>query len=342
MIEAHSFDAWTRPDEKARDAYAWLMMLGGMGAPLFLFLAGVAVALSAAARVRRGASAAEASRQVQRRGWQIFLYAFLFRLQSYVLGGFSNIVGLLKVDVLNIMGPSIAAAAALWAWGSTRVARALVLTVATVVVALLTPPLRAWSGLEWLPDPIQWYVRPEAGHTNFTLLPWGAFVLAGTALGICLEGATGRWSPPRLQLTIAAVAAGLVGGCYWASWQPSIYSDARFWTTSPAFFGLRVGLMLLAVTAAWAWSVRPWRRPEWTPPLEVFGKGSLFVYWVHVELVYGVVGLPLRERLSLEEGIAAWLALAVVMYGLLAAWTASREARWQAWGNLRKAVGRTI
>ena len=82
MIEAHAFDAWTRPEEKARAAYGWLMVLGGMAAPAFLFMAGIAVALGAAAHMRRGRSSAEAARLVERRGWQIFLYAFLFRLQS--------------------------------------------------------------------------------------------------------------------------------------------------------------------------------------------------------------------------------------------------------------------
>ena len=84
MIEAHAFDAWTRPDEKARAAYGWLMVLGGMAAPAFLFMAGIAVALGAAAHMRRGRSPVEAARLVERRGWQIFLYAFVFRLQSFI------------------------------------------------------------------------------------------------------------------------------------------------------------------------------------------------------------------------------------------------------------------
>ena len=124
MIEAHAFDAWTRPEDKTREVYGWLMVLGGMAAPAFLFMAGVAVALAAAAQLRRGATPAEAARRVERRGWQIFLFAFLFRLQSYVLGGFSNAPGLLKVDILNIMGPAIAATASTWRLGGGRWRRA--------------------------------------------------------------------------------------------------------------------------------------------------------------------------------------------------------------------------
>ena len=57
MIEAHAFDAWTRPDRRRASAYGWLMVLGGMAAPAFLFMAGIAVALGAAAHMRRGALA---------------------------------------------------------------------------------------------------------------------------------------------------------------------------------------------------------------------------------------------------------------------------------------------
>ena len=55
-----------------------------------------------------------------RRGLWIFGLAFLFRVQAWVLG-WAPPRTLLKVDILNIMGPSIAAAAALWgAFRSTR------------------------------------------------------------------------------------------------------------------------------------------------------------------------------------------------------------------------------
>ncbi len=71
-------------------------------------------------RSSAGESAGEAARRVERRGWQMFLLAFLFRLQSFVLGGFARPATLLKVDILNIMGPAIACTAALWGSASTR------------------------------------------------------------------------------------------------------------------------------------------------------------------------------------------------------------------------------
>ena len=106
MIEAHvidSVDARRRP--RVRRAFGESMILGGFGAPLFLFLAGVAVAMSAGSKARadgrqpRGRHApcnGAASRSSR--------LAFVFRFQSFVLSH-APAWSMLKVDILNIMGP---------------------------------------------------------------------------------------------------------------------------------------------------------------------------------------------------------------------------------------------
>jgi len=331
MIEAHCFDAWTRPDEKARVAYGWLMVLGGMAAPAFLFMAGIAVALGAAAHMRRGRSPVEAARLVEHRGWQIFLYAFVFRFQSYLLGGFSNAAGLLKVDILNIMGPAIVAAASVWRVPGGRPRRAIVLAAGVALIAVSTPAIRDAGWLSALPDPLEWYFRPDPGKGTFTLFPWAGFVLAGAVLGVALDG--GRtWTPWRFHTTVALAGLALVATAYWASWQPPLFPTARFWTTSPAFFALRVGILVVWVAAAWLWSVRPWRLIA-ARPLEVMGVGSLFVYWVHVELVYGGATRPLRRQLTLEQAAVAWAAFTVGMYFLLLGWNRLAPARARFWAN---------
>ena len=103
MIEAHTLDSWTRVADRARGTYKWAIVIGGFGAPIFLFLSGVALALAAGSRLRKGLSDAEVSALARRRGWQIFGLAFLFRLQSALLGG-GGLESLLKVDILNVMG----------------------------------------------------------------------------------------------------------------------------------------------------------------------------------------------------------------------------------------------
>jgi uncharacterized membrane protein len=324
MIEAHAFDAWTMPAEKAREAYGYLMVLGGMASPLFLFLAGTAAALAASSHIARGLDSIEAARRVERRGLQILLLAFLFRLQSFVLGGFLHLEGLLKVDVLNVMGPGVIAAGAFWRIPASRRVRGLVLAATVVGVVAATPALRQAGWVHALPAPLAAYLRPEPGSGAFTLLPWVAFVLAGAVLGIVLDAGR-QLTQWRLHLALAAVGLGLGAGGYWAAWQPPLFEGARFWTTSPAFFCLRVGLLVLAVAAGWAWYARPGRRRP--SPVEALGVGSLFVYWVHVELVYGWAGRPLRQQLTLEAAAVAWAGLTVLMYLLLLGWNRYRAGR---------------
>ena len=45
-----------------------------------------------------------------RRGLEIFILAFLFRLQGFIVTPGSHPVTLFRVDILNIMGPAIAVA----------------------------------------------------------------------------------------------------------------------------------------------------------------------------------------------------------------------------------------
>jgi uncharacterized membrane protein len=327
MIGAHTFDAWTLPAERLRPWYGRIVIIAGMAAPLFLFLAGVSLALAGAAQVRRGRTNRDTSRFVQRRGWQIFAYAFLFRLQSFALGGFAAPANLLKVDILNVMGPAIAAAGAVWGSARTRVGKTTALAAATVAVSIATPILRGSSWLEVLPDPLEWYFQPPKGGGTFTLLPWSAFVFAGAVLGTAIDGAAGRMRAVGFQVAVAVSGAALFAFGVWAARQPMLFPAAYFWTTSPAYVAVRAGLMLAMVAMAWLWTSRPWRDAGRKSPLETFGAGSLFVYWVHVELVYGFTTLPLRRRLTLEQGVVAWLAMSFGMYVLLLGWNRSKLRR---------------
>src|SRR6186713_1004385 len=146
MIEAHVIDSWTRLADRRSRAFGESLILGGFGAPLFLFLAGIAVAMSAGSKARRSGDSRAAVRAVQRRGLEIFLLAFLFRFQSFVLSH-SPAWALLKVDILNIMGPSIILSATLWGVFRTASARIVAFAVATAAIVWATPVIRQAASL---------------------------------------------------------------------------------------------------------------------------------------------------------------------------------------------------
>lgn len=326
MIEAHVFDSWTAPAERSRPLFGYAMILGGFGAPLFLFLAGVAVILSAESKFRRSGNFAASWWAAQKRGWQVFGLAFLFRLQSYVLSGGYSAISLLKVDILNVMGPAIAVAAMLGRLATSRAIRVVLLVAATCAVSLLTPIVRMSPALAWLPDPVEWYFRPTPGRTNFTLFPWAGFVFAGAAIGVVIHGASQhrRW----LQVGLATAGLLLVWAAHQASLRPSLYPRSEYWTTSPSFFFLRVGLLTLLLPIAYVWEHAPLRHKlSSSSPLAEFGRASLFVYWIHVEMVYGFFSRPIRRALSLEGALVAYVLFTVFLFSLVRIKNSIVEAR---------------
>lgn len=313
MIEAHLLDSWTRAPDRETLEFGIGIIVGGMGAPLFLFLAGVAVSMSAGSKCRRGLAPESAARAVVWRGLQIFALAYLFRIQAWLLS-WSSASTLLRVDILNIMGPSVAAAAALWGAAKAVRGRYLALGGATLAVAFLTPPLRNAGFLAMLPDPVEAYFRPVGGLSNFVFLPWAAFVFAGAFVGLLIDSARTATEERRLNLSLAAAGLALAATAFALSYVPNRLMPSYFWTTSPAYFFLRVGLMTVAIAIAYAWESRAGAAEAWSP-VRQFGRTSLFVYWIHVEMVYGIVSEPLHRSLT---WIQVWVAYALFTLFLLA------------------------
>jgi len=236
---------------------------------------------------------------------QIFALAFVFRLQSLILSH-APAWTLLKVDILNIMGPAIVLAATVWGLARGPRARVAAFAAGTLLFVLATPVIRGIGALDALPNSLEGYLRPIPGLTNFTLFPWVAFVLAGALVGVVLDEARSLEADRRANIWLGLGGLAIAVLAYQASFLPPIDARSRFWTTSMSFFFIRLGLLVAALGAAWLWEQRPTRR-RWSP-LQRLGRSSLFVYWIHVELVYGLISLPLHGAFSLA---GAWIGFAV-------------------------------
>ena len=333
MIQAHVLDSWTRLDARGAWQFRWAIIVAGFGAPLFLFLAGTSVALSAGSKERRTGDRRAAARAVMKRGVWIFFLAFVFRVQSWILG-LGQPHTMLRVDILNIMGPSIVASAALWgALRSTR-ARCLAFAASALGVSLLTPIVRSARILDGLPDPIEAYLRPAYG-SNFCLFPWLGFVFAGAVLGVLLDGVRSPRTESRLNAWFFGAGSALALGAYGASFLPSLYAASDFWRSSPSYFLLRTGILIVLVPLAYVWE-KIVVRGSWSP-MEQLGRNSLFVYWIHVEMVYGLISIPIHNSLTHQQ---AWAAYAVfVVFMLLCSMAKDRVVRWWNTGTREKGQG---
>jgi len=315
MLGWHTADAWTRLGDRHSQAFSWLLILGGFAAPLFLWLAGLCVALSASQKAEAGEPRRDVAAAVCRRGLEIFILAFLFRLQAFVVSPGNHPVSIFRVDILNVMGLAIVGAGLLWMLATGSTGRAIWYGALASGIALMTPIARTTASVDVLPTWVQWYLRPAGDLTTFTMLPWSGFVLAGAACGVVLGTSHDIRAEHRTQLAFGLVGAFLVGLGQQLSTRPSIYVESNFWNSSPTWFAMRVGILMIGV-AVLHFLVEAGARANLTcRPLERLGRSSLFVYWLHVELVYGYATWPLRRRLPLWGTLVAFVAFSLLMYG---------------------------
>jgi len=337
MIEAHTVDAWTRLNVRHSISFRDATVLGGFAAPLFLWLAGLAAVLAATRVVERGGSRGAAAELICRRGLEIFILGFLFRLQGFVITPGSHPVTLFRVDILNIMGPAVAVAGIVWGGARSVTAKVIWYTAIASALAMVTPIVRAAHAVDALPIWLQWYVRPFGELTIFTLFPWAGFVFAGGAAGALLAAARQPREERRLHAILGAVGAALVIVGFYTAGRPSIYASSSFWTSSPTWFAIRLGILMMALTAIYA------TEAAWTAlkggaagqesgagvdPLARLGRSSLFIYWIHVELVYGYASWLWRHRMPLWGTAIATVFFCILMYRAIG-WRDLALGRWR-------------
>jgi len=329
MIEAHAADAWTRASDKHGIVYRDATILGGFAAPMFLWLAGLAVVLAATRTAERSGSRSRAAEAIVRRGLVIFVLAFLFRVQAFIVSPGNHVVTLFRVDILNIMGPAIAAAGLAWAMSRTAPGRIAMFSLLTAALSMLTPIARSSPLVDRLPLWMQWHLRPAGDMTVFTLLPWAGFVFAGAAVGALLAAARDARDERRANIAVGACGAALIVLGFYTAGRPSIYASSSFWTSSPTWFAIRVGILMLALSWLYGLELAVGLREEsinrprgalkgvllsWQAPLERLGQHSLFIYWIHVELVYGYFSWLWWHRLPLWGTALAYALFCALMY----------------------------
>ena len=105
MIECHVFNSFTRMDLRQSGGYLLSQFVGGMAAPLFLFMAGMTSAFQMESLERRESRRARRWLKALERAAYILFIAYLFRFTNW-LGGLPKpeMHEFLKVDILNCMG----------------------------------------------------------------------------------------------------------------------------------------------------------------------------------------------------------------------------------------------
>ena len=343
MFQTHCYDSWLAPTARNTEFFLYSQLVGTLPAPLFLFLAGVSLALVIDRLGSKGLRGAEIARTTARRGLEVFGLGLLFRVQEFALG-YPSVPwsDLGRVDILNTIGLSLVLASGI-AFARGWVRQAGVAAAVALLIALATPPL--WT--TWKPGFLPWWLATyiNGGHTDFDpkpwlfcLFPWAAFTFVGAAAGLVLMRG--------LRAGRQAVAAGLLGGAgvvlgalaLWLDSLPvQLYAVYDFWHTSPNFFLLRVGVLLVILALGYGWcALKPGKLFS---PLTQLGKTSLLVYWVHVPFVYGRFSFLPKSGSSLELATLGLLIVIVAMTLLSLARTRWKGRGAEVWSALRGRLG---
>jgi len=322
MIQCHVFNSFTRLDLRGSGVYVFTQFVGGMAAPLFLFMAGMTSGFLMERLQRKSPTRAARWVTALRRAGYIVMIAYLFRFTNW-LGSLPkpNNQDFWKVDILNCMGLAMvvfsAAAVLDYTW------RMRCVVAGALLVAGVAPLM---SDLNWtsVPTVVMYYLVPGPDHAQFPFFPCAAYVGFGLAAGGLVKraaSAEGREAMDRLMRWLAPVGlASILSAEYGANGPFSIYQHANFWRNSPALIVIRVGIMLLMLVGAYVWT-EYFARSGWSW-IQTLGKTSLLVYWVHVVMVYGGIAVPLKR--SLTPAGSAFAAIVVILM-----MTALAEARLQ-------------
>lgn len=331
MFQTHCYDAWLAPAARGSKFFMWSQLVGTLPAPLFLFLTGISAVLMAK-KLAAGGQPALAAGRVIRRGLEIWGLGLLFRLQEYLIAfPWAPWTDLLRVDVLNCIGVSLVLVGLLLYLSPNWPRVAIHAALASATISVLAPLvwIHHFSFLPWFLesylDGVHNLGKPQPWL--FPIFPWTAFAFAGVVVArIVLSDPVKRLQ--RARIPLIATAGLLVWALgYGFDHLPISVFPARmydFWHTSPNFFLMRVGILLVIVAIS---ELRFHLPLVFTKgkALVLMGQHSLLVYWVHIEFVYGRLHILPRHGLGI---LGATAGLVVITSSMLL--LAYLRSKWKA------------
>jgi uncharacterized membrane protein len=332
MLQGHAFHGWASPGAKGTAAYGFTRVLGTFPLPSFLVLAGAGMALRLEVAHRRAENVATLRRSLFRRGLEVLGYGYLLSLVYALLDGGLRWAVLLRVDVLHVIGLSIASAALIGVRPSRdgrvdRSAFARRVGLAAVAVTLLCPSISALSAQ--VEGPARFVIGLFADVPRVGLMPLVP-LFAWLGAGAVAMHLVGSRRLERPSFAIGLLGAGLVaiGAGLWATpilaaLDPAPGRAGAAIVANVIELGGR-GLVVLAVGGLVGPHLRGGAR-RWVLML---GQGSLFVYAVHIPFCYGRLGAPVRGQLSMASATLLVVTLIVASSAALALRDRLRE-RWR-------------
>ncbi len=318
MLQTHAYDAWLRPELRQTEFFRWSQLIGGLPGAFFLFLMGVSMALGNDASRDRGAAGAIIIKRTLVRAGLLLVVAFLFRLALFLASNRPDVNAIFRVDILNCLAVSLALLAPLDLLPK-RGSRVFLASGVGIWFAMATPFV--WDGglVTGLPERLAGYLTGRVPNTTFPLFPWAAYAFAGHAMG-SLIGAARKQGIDRMMNLLLGAGVAMIPTSLLLDRLETIGPKYDYWWTSPNFVLIKIGVLIVLVWLCFQFDRLVSRVGRWLEPVSgamvQVGRTSLFIYCVHVDLVYGSKAFPKLWR-SCEIGEAS-RNLVLLTFGMLA------------------------
>ena len=328
MIETHTVNALLMQSFRETWWFGYLDFMNGLVAPTFLFCAGCGLWIAINRKWDDYIHLRKPLRKYTGRMLWILAVAYALHLPAFsfrhLYSAFSpaDAETLFQVDILHTI--VVTSLFAVFIIVVTRSKRLLLWTAGALSAALIIAAPFVWSGArESGYNVVVRNMLTETPRSYFPFIPWSAFVFLGIiATKLYMDTAVKAAFFRRFLITgFIIAAAGLIFRLYYNPY------PAELWRSTPIFFAMRLGLVMMAFAGFWMFEERKTHNnvPTKSNLILLFGRESLLVYVAHLVIVYGSVannGIASRAAMAFNPlqcaGITAILIAA--MWLLAAVW----------------------
>ncbi len=297
MLEGHVLRELLTPDIKATQFFTFHEVFHGVTAPGFLFAAGFTFAI---ATQRRWEESIAFTHGFFRRMWRAILliligYAlhipFLSLQKTLVIANLEQLNAFFVFDVLQCIGMYLLMMRILLVM--LRQEKLFIGTLLALLLAFVyaTPLFWTAQAQQIMPLIVSSAINGLAG-SPFPLFPYTGFLIAGTCVSwLFLRVGQDKHQELFIKWLMLAGVILIVVGTLIDALPVQTYIQDNFWSTSPNYFWIRLGILLLMLGALWYiedfFSIHSdtivWM-PKW---LTILGIESLFVYIAHLIILCG-------------------------------------------------------